>query len=98
MVSITQLKLTILFILITLLTHAQVLIVDRENGQDSIQKKIEVIRECNLSHYLDDLLKIFLMDDYPKYRLKSFLFKPTSKIPDWLLPLDSFESLIDQIE
>ena len=65
---------------------------------DSIQKKIEVIRECNLTHYLDDLLKIFLMDDYPKYSLKSFLFKPTSKIPDWLLPLDSFESLIDQIE
>lgn len=38
MVSITQLKLTILFILITLLTHAQVLIVDRENGQDSTKR------------------------------------------------------------
>jgi hypothetical protein len=39
MVSITQLKLTILFILITLLTHAQVLNVDRENGQDSTKKR-----------------------------------------------------------
>jgi len=65
---------------------------------DSIQEKIYFIRECKLSHYVDDLLKIFLMDDYPKYDLKSFLFKPTVKLPDWLVPLDSFDSLIDQIQ
>jgi hypothetical protein len=39
MVSITQIKLSFLFILITLLTHAQVLNVDRENGQDSTKKQ-----------------------------------------------------------
>ena len=43
---------------------------------DSIEKKISTIRECKLSHYVDDLLKIFVMDDYPKFNLKSFLFKP----------------------
>jgi hypothetical protein len=64
---------------------------------DSIQNKISVIQECKLSHYVDDLLKIFLMDDYPKYSLKSFLFKPNCKLPEWLTPLDNFDLLIDKI-
>jgi hypothetical protein len=57
-----------------------------------------LIREHKLSHYVDDLLKIFLMDSYPKNDLKSFLFKPTVDSPDWLVRLDSFDSLIDQIQ
>ena len=65
---------------------------------NSIENKISVIRECELSHYVDDLLKIFVMDDYPKLNLKSFLFKPNCKLPDWLIPLDSFDSLIDKIQ
>lgn len=39
MVSITNTKIFILFIFISLLGHAQVLNVDRENGQDSTMKK-----------------------------------------------------------
>jgi len=64
---------------------------------NSIENKISAIRECELSHYVDDLLKIFEMNDYPKFNLKSYLFKPKCKLPDWLIPLDSFDSLIDKI-
>jgi len=37
------------------------------------------------------------MDDYPRYSLKSFLFKPNCKLPEWLTPLDNFDLLIDKI-
>jgi hypothetical protein len=65
---------------------------------DSLEDKIGIIRECKLSHYVDDLIKIFLMDDYPKFSLKSFLFKPSFPLPDWLIPLESFDSLIEKIK
>lgn len=70
---------------------------DNVHFADSIEEKIYLIRISELTHYVDDLLKIFLMDDYPRHNLKSFLFRPLAKTPEWLIPLDSFESLIDQI-
>jgi hypothetical protein len=65
---------------------------------ESVEEKIFMIRERKLSHYVDDLLKIFLMDDYPRHDLKSFLFKPAVESPEWLVRLDSFDSLFDHIQ
>jgi hypothetical protein len=63
---------------------------------DSIEEKVIIIRNCNLSHYADDLLKIFTHVEYPKNKIKSYLYKPTCEFPNWINPLNNFDSLIYQ--
>lgn len=62
---------------------------------DSIREKISLIQEQKLSHYVDDLIKIFLHDAFPKHNLKSYIYKPCGKLPDWLIPLNDFKSLFN---
>ena len=63
---------------------------------DSIEEKVIIIRNCNLSHYADDLLKIFIHTEYPKNKIKSYLYRPTCEFPNWINPLNNFDSLIYQ--
>ena len=63
---------------------------------DSIEEKVNLIRNSNLSHYADDLLKIFTHSEYPKNQIKSYLYKPTCDFPNWINPLDNFDSLVYQ--
>jgi hypothetical protein len=61
----------------------------------SVREKISLIQEQKLSHYVDDLIKIFLHDAFPKHNLKSYIYKPCGKLPDWLIPLNDFKSLFN---
>jgi len=63
---------------------------------DSIEEKVILIRNCHLSHYVDDLLKVFIHTGYPKNRIKSYLYNPTCDFPSWINPLHNFDSLVYQ--
>lgn len=62
---------------------------------DSIQEKINMVQSLDLSHYLDDLLKIFLDSNFPRNSVKSYIYKPECSIPKWLKPIFEFKSLND---
>jgi hypothetical protein len=62
----------------------------------SVDEKINIIRNCNLSHYADDLLKILVHTQYPKNMIRSYLYQPTCEFPNWIIPLNNFDSLVRQ--
>jgi hypothetical protein len=63
---------------------------------NSIDEKINIISNCNLSHYADDLLKILMHTKYPKNMIKSYLYQPTCEFPNWINPLNNFNYLVEQ--
>jgi len=59
---------------------------------DSLIEKLEGISNSNLSHYVDDLPKVFESSSYPR-RLKSFLFRNKAEDLDWVTQIDNFTEI-----
>lgn len=59
---------------------------------ESLAEKLEGISNSNLSHYIDDLPKVFESSSYPR-RLKSFLFRNKAEDLDWVTKIDNFTEI-----
>lgn len=61
---------------------------------DSLIDKLEGISSSSLSHYVDDLPKVFESSFYPR-QLKSFLFRTKAESLDWVTQIDNFTEIKD---
>ena len=62
----------------------------------TLEDKVEAIRNSNLGYYIDDLLKVFKNNNYPKH-IVSFLYKADPENISWLKVLDDFANLRELI-
>jgi hypothetical protein len=63
---------------------------------ESIDAKVNSINSFGPDYYIDDLLHVFKHPIY-NMRIKSFLYKSDSKGEDWLIEINHFSEVKDQI-
>ncbi len=59
---------------------------------ETLGDKVDAISKASLNFYMDDLVKVFEYQGYPR-NLESFIYRPTTLYPDWLKPINNFLEL-----
>lgn len=60
---------------------------------DNLNAKISGIKNSKLTHYIDDLPKVFLHELYPR-QVCSFLYRTQDKRLTWVNPVSNFQEIV----
>lgn len=61
---------------------------------NSLNDKVAIISKIMPDFYVDDLLKVFLHNNYPD-EITSFLYKSKENTPSWINKIESFQEIYD---
>lgn len=58
----------------------------------TLNLKVEAISNSKLSHYIDDLVKVFQHGSYP-HNLNSYIYRSSKQDMSWLVEIDDFKEI-----